>query len=288
MDNSCFRLEVPWGRRLAIFVGLFLACMLIGSVLMAIVSGIGGVSVRTLNLSIVIQNVIVFTVPAIAAAVMLTRSPNDMLYTDKAPQWKYIAIVVLVAVVSLPAMNWIVDWNQNLHLPASMYPIEQVIRQVEEMTMEQTRELLATESVYALIVTLLTVGVLTGFGEEIFFRGALLRILQSKPINVHVAIWVVAFVFSAVHFQFLGFVPRMLLGAWFGYLMWWSRSLWVPVIAHALNNSISVLSAHIYGIDNPANPIERLGLDNEWLALASALLTVLIIMLTSRVAAQKD
>lgn len=287
MNNKCFRSEISWGKRMAIFVGLWFASMLLSMILMAIVIGIGGLTVRAVNISIVVQNVVMFALPAMAAAVLLTRAPHDMLCTAKAPSLRFVTLVVLVAAASLPAMNWIVDWNQNLHLPESLQAVEQVIRDAEEQAMDQTRVLLGGTTVFALIVSLLTVGVLTGFGEEIFFRGALLRILQSKPMSAHLAIWITAIIFSAVHLQFLGFVPRMLLGAWFGYLLWWSRSLWVPVIAHALNNSVAVVSSYIYGVNSTDSPLDRIGLDNEWVALASAVATALIIILFARTGRRK-
>ena len=58
--------------------------------------------------------------------------------------------------------------------------------------------------------------------------------------NVHVSIWVVAAVFSALHMQFFGFIPRLVLGGLFGYLYFWSRTIWVPVLAHFINNLIAV------------------------------------------------
>ena len=60
--------------------------------------------------------------------------------------------------------------------------------------------------------------------------------------KAHIAIWITAIIFSAVHFQFYGFIPRVLLGAFFGYLALWSGSLWLPIFAHALNNSLVVIS----------------------------------------------
>ncbi|MEG1774662.1 MAG: CPBP family intramembrane glutamic endopeptidase, partial [Oscillospiraceae bacterium] len=55
------------------------------------------------------------------------------------------------------------------------------------------------------------------------------------------AIWMAAFAFSMFHMQFYGLIPRMLLGAYFGYLLVWTRSLWIPIIAHFANNAIALL-----------------------------------------------
>lgn len=66
--------------------------------------------------------------------------------------------------------------------------------------------------------------------------------------NPHVAIWIAAFIFSAIHFQFFGFVPRMLLGALFGYLYYWSGNLWIPMLAHFFNNGIQIVA--MYYVNN--------------------------------------
>jgi membrane protease YdiL (CAAX protease family) len=106
--------------------------------------------------------------------------------------------------------------------------------------------MLAGTSWKDLVASLFIVALVAGTGEEFFFRGLLQRILitgwTKQPENgslascpkgvIHAVIWIVAFLFSAIHLQFFGFFPRLLLGAWFGYLLWWTGSIWVPVAAH--------------------------------------------------------
>ncbi|MDE6491112.1 MAG: CPBP family intramembrane metalloprotease, partial [Muribaculaceae bacterium] len=113
----------------------------------------------------------------------------------------------------------------------------------EERARALTATLMGGGSVMDLIMGLLVVGVLAGVSEELFFRGALQRLLMTRPMNPHVAIWITAVIFSVFHFQFFGFFPRMLLGAFLGYAAWWSGSLWVPVVVHALNNMLVVLAS---------------------------------------------
>ena len=91
---------------------------------------------------------------------------------------------------------------------------------------------MAGATVPSLIVSVLIVGVFAGFSEELFFRGAMQRIMMSTRLNLHVTIWVVAVIFSLFHFQFFGFMPRLLLGAYFGYLLVLRRSLLGSVFGH--------------------------------------------------------
>lgn len=77
--------------------------------------------------------------------------------------------------------------------------------------------------------------------EEFFFRGALQRLIGKWNPNPHFVIWSAAILFSAFHLQFYGFIPRMLLGAYLGYLLLWTRSIWIPVFAHFINNATAVI-----------------------------------------------
>ena len=179
-------------------------------------------------------------------------------------------------------MNYIVDWNQNLHLPHALNGLEKTMRAMEDGAQAVTEQLLNTESWAMMLMTVLLVGVLTGMGEEAFFRAGMLGSMRHGGVNRHVAVWTAAIVFSAIHLQFYGFVPRMLLGAWFGYVMLWSGEVWTPIIAHALNNSAVVVCtflAHNKYISG--NFLETLGVPQQgekpFLAIASAIATALVI-----------
>ena len=86
-----------------------------------------------------------------------------------------------------------------------MSDIEQMLRQYEDMAKTTTDNLTKGKSFGGMLVLILTVGCLTGFGEEVFFRGMFTRLIIDKPCNKHIAIWIGAFLFSLMHFQFYGF-----------------------------------------------------------------------------------
>jgi len=84
------------------------------------------------------------------------------------------------------------------------------------------------------------------------FRGTLQPFFTKWFANKHVAIIVTAFIFSAIHFQFYGFIPRFLIGIYLGYLFVWGKSLWLPIIAHFMHNANSLIfdyGAQRRGID---------------------------------------
>ena len=263
----------------------------------AVVTGILGlvVTIAKVNImwTIVLQDVLVFILPAILLAMICYVRPWRFLEIDRAPSWQAILLVVAVWAISMPALNWIVEWNNSIHLPGSMAALEKSLRAMEDSMEAVTERLLTLNSVGDLVAGFFVVGVMAGVSEEFFFRGALMGIMRRGRANIHVVIWTVAIIFSAIHFQFFGFVPRMLLGAWFGYLLVWTRSLWVPVIAHALNNgAVTVfqwMDSNHY-VDGSA--LEQLGVPADgqfpWLALASTVATILIIVVAKRVFSKKN
>ncbi len=236
---------------------------------------------------LIVQDVLAFIVPAIVAMAIFYRRPLHVMCLDRAPDWRALLVVVLFYIVSLPAMNWIVSINESMSLPSWMSGLEQSMRALEDAAAETTKQLLDIHSVIELLACTFVVGLMAGLSEEILFRGAMLRTMQDSRLNTHVAVWIVAVLFSAFHMQFYGFIPRMLLGVWLGYLLVWTRSLWVPIIAHTLNNSTVVLFSYMTnrGIV-PEGYGDNLGLPTEgslpWLAIASTVASILLAVCAAR------
>ena len=191
------------------------------------------------------QDILAFILPAVVTMAIIYRRPFHVMGLDRAPSWLAITIVIVFYVISLPAMNWLVEMNKAMSLPSWMAGIEQAMRTAEDNAAEVTQEMLNINSVGQLILCVLVVGVMAGLSEEMLFRGAMLRTMQDSRLGKHAVVWITAILFSAFHLQFYGFVPRMLLGVWLGYLFVWTGSLWVPIIAHTLNNSTVVLMSYL-------------------------------------------
>lgn len=190
------------------------------------------------------QNILAFILPALLAwRICFRQPPLKAIEANIPPSGRMIMFATVVYAVGIPALNQIVYWNQEMHLPEAFSAFEEWCREMEELAAAQTEGLLNSTGIGVALMNILVIGVLTGIGEEFFFRGALQRMLIICRVNPHTAIWVAAVIFSLLHFQFFGFIPRVLLGAWFGYLYWWSGSIWVNAFAHALNNSLVIVSA---------------------------------------------
>ena len=202
---------------------------------------------RFLMATAALQNIGMFIIPAIITARIFNPGKTwQVMQLGHMPRISHVAMMLLIYLASIPAMNAIVAWNEGWQLPESL----SWMRAMEDEAMRMTEMMMNVSSIGQLIVVILIVGLLTGIGEELMFRGSLQRLMSERNINTHIAVWVTAFVFSAIHMQAFGFVPRLLLGAFFGYMMAWSGNLWLPILAHALNNSLTTLTYHYPSLEH--------------------------------------
>lgn len=186
-----------------------------------------------------------FLVPAIVTAFLFSHQPARYLHIGAIPKLTDILLVVVLIFSVAPLINLIYEFNKMLQLPEFMSGVEAWIRAKEDEMEKLTLAFLDMKTTGDLLSNVLVVGLLTALAEEFLFRGVLLRLFREMTGNMHVAILLTAILFSAIHMQFYGFIPRMLLGMLLGYLLWWSGNLWLPVLAHFINNSGAVVFAYI-------------------------------------------
>ncbi len=231
-------------QRLLLLLCFFIICYLVTAVCSYVLGRVlNGNPAAALRISAVVQDLLTFVIPAVGTAVIVCRKPAALLCLTRIPHVSTIMLVAFILFVSVPAQEAVIYWNYHIKLPASMAGLEESARTLEHAAFVTLKTMLANTSYGALIVNLLIIGIFAGLSEELLFRGCFQRLLITGGVNRHLAVWIVAFSFSALHFQLFGFVPRVLLGAYFGYLLLWSGSIWIPVTAHVLNNMMFVLTA---------------------------------------------
>ena len=263
------------GIKLIILLLLILWGALIVAIPMFFVKGS-----NALLIAMYLQNIGMFILPAWIAATLFWGNAGKSLYLNKAPRIIELLGIIALFIVATPALNRIVEWNEAMHLPEALYNIEQWMRQQDNAATKITEQILQVNSFSHFLAVIFGIGILTGIGEEMIFRGVLQRIVQDKNHRAHVAVWICAFLFSAIHLQFYGFIPRLLLGAFFGYLLVWSKNLWLPIFAHLFNNSTVACISYFTNDKSPDNLIETVGTSGSptsWLAGASLIGTVILL-----------
>ena len=276
-------LTLTLGKRLVFFACITLFCYILTAFIVGLVVAKAGASTPWLRIMAVVQDLLLFIMPAIVTALFCTRLPAKFLAIDSRPEGSDAFIALCVLIAAIPAMNALIMWNHNLELPESMAGIAKWMHDAEESAQAGINAILGPHTVMNLIVSILIVGILAGFSEELFFRGAFQRLLTTGRVNPHLAIWIVAFVFSAIHMQFFGFFPRLLLGAFFGYLLLWSGSLWLPILLHVANNSIFILGRWELGTDAQGNSaVDTVGVVSWPLIIMSVALAGIGIIILQR------
>ncbi|MBN2813752.1 MAG: CPBP family intramembrane metalloprotease [Bacteroidales bacterium] len=225
----------------------------------------------------IIQSVSMFLIPGILAAWLFSEHTAGYLYANRKPELITLLLVFMALVAAIPMLNRITAWNEMLDFPGWLDGLERRMVDMEESAEKLTQLFLVSRSTGDLLLNLLMIAVLPALGEELLFRGLIQRLLIQWTRNNHIGIALAAFIFSFIHFQFFGFLPRFLLGLFFGYLLIWSRSLWVPVVAHLINNGLAVFYYHFTQETFGETPLDTIGS-----AGASDLLYILIsVLLTS-------
>jgi len=239
-------------------------------------------SLKTLQL---LQTLGTFLLPALLMAYLWSEKPMQWLHLDKTASPRINLLAVAIMIVAIPAINLLAHWNEQLSLPAFLAPMEATMKAMEEKAAALTEQFMQVDTIGGLLLNLGLMALLPAVAEEMSFRGVLQGLFTSPNgeeathRRAVTAIWASAILFSAMHMQFYGFIPRMLMGAMFGYVLYRTGSLWMPILMHFTNNAIATIGYYIVyqkGID--PDSINAIGTnDTLWLGIGSLCATGLLL-----------
>ncbi|MCK9421641.1 MAG: CPBP family intramembrane metalloprotease [Bacteroidales bacterium] len=230
-------------------LGLVLAVPLFGISMKEIIFSLSDLNdVRTLKILQyfqVLQSIGLFIIPAVLAGYFFERSSISYLKINRFSKGPVYLLVLVIMFTALPFINWMVSVNEMMKLPGFLKDIEAWMKAAEDQASRLTEVFMKMPTFGSFLFNLMMIAALPAIGEEFMFRGLLQRLIGEWLQNIHVAIFISAFFFAAMHLQFYGFLPRFMLGYLFGYLFYWSGSLWVPVFAHFINNGGAVVISYM-------------------------------------------
>jgi membrane protease YdiL (CAAX protease family) len=266
------------GLILAVLVGLFLAMIQYHADMAKAILAFSNVNdpscIPLLKELQILQSIFLFIIPSLIAGTLFEQSSTGYFGMKKIPSGSILLIILIIMMVSLPLINWMVSLNEMMKLPASLWGMEKWMKEAEDQASQITEKFLDVHSMGGFAVNMLMIAVIPAIGEEMVFRGLFQRLLGEWFKNIHVAIFLAAFLFAAIHLQFYGLLPRMMLGVMFGYLYLWTGTLWAPVFAHFLNNGAAVLISYLSNTGVIHADYEKLGsTDNVFLITGSVLFT---------------
>lgn len=179
--------------------------------------------------------------------------------------------------VALPLVNHLAAMNEGLEFPIAA--IQDWMHAQEDRAAAITMGFMDMPTVWHLCFNLVVLAVVPAVGEELIFRRILQRSLFERWGNVHIAVWVSAALFSAIHMQFFGFVPRLVLGAGLGYLYVFSGRLAYPVVAHFVNNAMAVILVYGQREGLVREGLDATGRDNPVQATFSLAMAIMLLYL---------
>ncbi len=264
------------GYRIFLYLVILLICTLVGG-LVSFLMVIGN-NDNLLKLGQGISSALMFIVPPIVFYLITRRvKPMQNLgFRSVQPFW-LLFVGILLMFVSLPITNQLSTWNESMRL--GLPKLEDWLQNMEKAATEVTERMLRVNTIGGLLFNLLIIALIPAIGEELTFRGVVQQALVKGCKNVHVGIILSAAIFSFIHFQFYGFLPRMFLGMLLGYMFYITGSLWMSILMHFVNNGTVVL---IYYLNNKGITnvdAEHFGsVESAGLVIASLVVTVILIV----------
>lgn len=232
-------------------------------------------SANSLKVLLFMNQIFMFLLPTIITVFIFHKSKIwSYLGLDRTPNIQYILLSILFVFCAYPIVNASFYVNALIPLPDWMHHSERATQAILE-------KILDTDSILKTLTSIFIISVTPAICEEIIFRGFIQKVLQDKLKKDHLAIWITATIFSLIHFQFEGFLPRLTLGALMGYCYYWSKNLWVPIIVHGLNNLIPILAMLMLG-KNLTDTTQQEPEINIWLLIGSIVATIIIVRIFMR------
>ena len=274
MNDNLFieNLKQSTGMRVFLFLIILLISSLIGVAISFAFMFAGDTGMKIAQ---GLSSIMMFVVPPIVYY-FITRKEHqmkDLGFREIACPWWLLLIGVVVMFVSLPVTNQLTAWNGDMSFGSALAKLEEYLKTLEETAQVATEKMLNVNTFEGLLLNLLIIALIPAVGEEMTFRGVLQQSL-TRRMNPHIAIFLSAAIFSFIHFQFYGFLPRMFLGILLGYMFYITGSLWTSMLMHFANNGTAVVLYYLnYNDIVNIDPDHFGATESVWILFASALVT---------------
>lgn len=250
------RQQISYPLQFLMLLGLVGLFMIFGSILIAALgSNMLGVSLlqvpdalnRPQNANIsrllnTLATLIAFLVPAIVFAKIISKQPFSWLGFSKKMNSKQLMIVVLITFAGMVLSGSLGMLNQKIPLSEGLLrQAQQLENTYKNAMMNMAHMTNFTDYLLAMLVMALAPAIF----EEVLFRGAFQKVFVGWTKNAWAGIIITSILFSAIHFSFFGFLPRIALGLILGLIFYYTNNLWLSILLHFLNNGFVVTQLYI-------------------------------------------
>lgn len=222
------------------------------------------------------QHLSMFLLPALLISFLMKGDITSYFGLKRTPLLTISILTVLFIIFLIPLNSYLAWLNAGLDLPDWLDGLERWMNRKELQTERITEVLLEAGTTGGVIMNIIIIAILPALGEEFLYRGVLQNIFTGWFRSGTLAVLLTAFMFSAAHLQFYGFIPRFILGLGFGYIYLWSRNIWLPVLAHLVNNAIPVVLSYFYGWGNINSTLDEFSSNDGFMVIIPSIIVVLI------------
>jgi membrane protease YdiL (CAAX protease family) len=234
---------------------LFLLFILAGSRIMGTDPGLfedpsnvtGTKELAFIKYTLIVQDISFFIIPALIILTIMNPDHKSGILNISLPGINDFIPVTILALCAFPVTGLAGQLNSGMVLPDWLSGVETWMKVKEKHADQLLGLIMEPEGISGMLFNILIIAALPAISEELIFRGVFQKIFQNLLRSGNLSVWLTSFLFSAIHLQFYGFLPRLILGLIFGYLFLWTRNLWLPVIAHFINNAIPTAGAYFRG-----------------------------------------
>lgn len=265
--------HTSYGFQFFLFLGLLLFGLLFGMLLALIILHFAygmelGATSNFLNdsenlaparIMQMVSQVGLFLFPPLMLAWAVNEKPMRFLGVAPIRNPKILLPAVLLMFASLPLVHGLSELNHAIQLPAALSGLEEWMKLKETQAEEMTKFFLSVDSLAGLGINLVMIALLPAIGEELVFRSVLQPYMMVFVRNKHLALVLTALIFSFIHFQFYGLIPRFALGLFLGYFYYWSGSIFVSMLMHFVNNGAAVLGFYLHHNGYTSTSMDDLG-----------------------------
>lgn len=241
-----FAESAAW-KKFVIFIFCAIFCLLFCGAIALLIIKIGGMDPTEVNALKIVQlfgSAGIFVVAPILTVLLTEKEPASF-FPFKMVDPRIFTLAMISMIVMLPCISQIGIWNEQMQLPEFLQGIENWMRGEEDEAKRLTLLFLREQTIPNLLSNLFIIALIPAIGEELMFRGYIQQKIEKRFNKPHLAVWVAAFIFSAIHLQFYGFFPRLLMGALLGYLFLYSRSMITNICCHFMNNAMVIFLAYL-------------------------------------------
>lgn len=269
-------------ERIFLLAALLVFGLIIGSVLgviFPIVTGSDIMGLNSLRFMQISSQIFTFVLPPIVYALLIKENPFKSLGFNKTTiTWLFLGVAMMYAI--LPLNSVFAEWNANIKFPDSMTNFERLLQDMQERATEIMERFVNVTSIGGLILNLFMIAGLAALGEELLFRSIIQTSLIKVCKNAHIGIIIASAIFSIIHMEFYGLLPRFVLGMLLGYMYYYSRSIWIPIAMHFANNGTIVFLYYLNNIGTINIDVESFGKTNIFVLILSIIAMIALFWFT--------